>query len=170
MAEEINFSLSTLSLDSNGSQNEDWDRSLILSEAGSSSQVEPTTTPRNSVLFPSANGATPERTRSDMMETPGSRGTQGKRSLSELMRLHAEKGTDVNFTPEEASRVADVLGQWINASSSPYEGEDDFFARSQDDSSIPSKKTATSPLEGRPRGQSEAANSRPASQASFVQQ
>lgn len=30
------------------------------------------------------------------------------------MRVHAEKGTDVTFTAEEASRVADVLKQWVS--------------------------------------------------------
>ncbi|KAF8067651.1 hypothetical protein FPV67DRAFT_1492755 [Lyophyllum atratum] len=173
MSEEIDFSLSTLSLNSDGSQSEDWDRSLILSESESSSQsltqMNATTTPRNSVLFPVDNSATPGRTRADTVDSPRNTGTQGKRSLSELLRLNAEKGTDVKFSAEEASRVADVLGQWINASSSPYEGEDDFFARSQDDLSIPSKRNPTSPSEGRPRGQSESANSRPSSSVGFVQ-
>lgn len=39
---------------------------------------------------------------------------RGGRTLSELMRVHAEKGTDVTFTAEEASRVADVLKQWVS--------------------------------------------------------
>ncbi|KAF5380098.1 hypothetical protein D9615_006122 [Tricholomella constricta] len=172
MAEEIDFSLSTLSLNSSGSQNEDWDRSLILAESESSSQPSTssiaTTTPRNSILFPVDNSATPGRTRADTLESPRYPGMQGKRSLSELLKLHAEKGTDVKFSAEEASRVADVLGQWINASSSPYEGEDDFFARSQDDLSISKKKTPTPQAEGRPRGQSESANSRPPSSAGFA--
>jgi ABC-type sulfate transport system substrate-binding protein len=30
------------------------------------------------------------------------------------MRLHAEKGTNSKFSQEEASRVADVLGQWVS--------------------------------------------------------
>ncbi|KAG5644346.1 hypothetical protein DXG03_008643 [Asterophora parasitica] len=174
MAEQLDFNLSTHTLSSSGSQNEDWDRSLILSEAESSSQPSISlnatiTTPRNSILFPSDNKATPGRTRADTIESPRGSGAQGKRSLSELLKLHAEKGTDVKFSAEEASRVADVLGQWINESSSPYEGEDDFFARSHDDLSIPKKKTLTSPTEGRPRGQSESANSRPSSSVGFAQ-
>ncbi|KAG5635513.1 hypothetical protein H0H81_010976 [Sphagnurus paluster] len=131
------------------------------------SQSNTTTTPRNSVLFPVDSSTTPGRTRADTMESL--RGNGGKRSLSELLKLHAEKGTDVKFSAEEASRVADVLGQWINAASSPYEGEDDFFARSHDDLSIPSKKSPSSTSEGRPRGQSESANSRPPSSVGFTQ-
>lgn len=40
-------------------------------------------------------------------------GGKSKRTLSELLKLHAEKGTDVKFTQEEASRIAEVLGQWV---------------------------------------------------------
>lgn len=49
-------------------------------------------------------------------ETPGRSHGEGKegRSLSELMKLHAEKGTDVTFSAQEASRVADVLKQWVS--------------------------------------------------------
>ncbi|KAL1748764.1 hypothetical protein HDZ31DRAFT_28944 [Schizophyllum fasciatum] len=107
----------------------------------------PSTPPRNSVAFPG---------NADEHATPGKR-VEGKgRSLSELLRLHAEKGTDCNFTPEEAKQVGEMLGQWINASSSPYEGEDDFFARAQDDSAIPSSRPASA-VDGRPRGKSETA-------------
>ncbi|KAL1759430.1 hypothetical protein FB107DRAFT_287662 [Schizophyllum commune] len=108
----------------------------------------PSTPPRNSVAFPGG---------ADEHATPGRR-VEGKggRSLSELLRLHAEKGTDCNFTPEEAKQVGDVLGQWINAGSSPYEGEDDFFSRAQDDSAIPSSRPASA-VDGRPRGKSEGA-------------
>ncbi|KAA1473023.1 hypothetical protein DENSPDRAFT_779311 [Dentipellis sp. KUC8613] len=81
-------------------------------------------------------------------------GRRGKRTLSELLKLHAEKGTDPNFSPEEAARVAEVLGQWINSGQSPYEGEDDFFSRSQDDSSL-SRRSPAIDAAGRPRGQSE---------------
>ncbi|KAE9397669.1 hypothetical protein BT96DRAFT_921363 [Gymnopus androsaceus JB14] len=152
------FSMSQLSLHSNGSQSEDWDRSLIVNEVDLTlDALTNTKTPRNSVAFP-ANGeidATPK----------GPAGTKGKRSLSELLRLHAEKGTECRFSPEEAARVADVLGQWINASSSPYEDEDDFFAKgSQDDLSLP-KRSPSALSESRPRGQSESANSRPPSSA-----
>ncbi|KAJ7718158.1 hypothetical protein B0H16DRAFT_1897717 [Mycena metata] len=87
----------------------------------------PRTTPRNSVVFPAGaagDDATPGRNPKANGKTEG-----GKRSLSELLRLHAEKGTDCTFGPEEAARVADVLRDWMNAGSSPYEDEDDFFAR-----------------------------------------
>ncbi|KAL7284145.1 hypothetical protein ACG7TL_001426 [Trametes sanguinea] len=148
--EQVNRSMAQLSLSSNTSDVEDWDRSM-------SSDADPAhpNTPRNSVSFPGRGAA-------DNEGTPGrnvslGRGG-GKRTLSELLKLHAQEGTDVNFTPEEASRVAEVLGQWINSSSSPYEAEDDFFSRqhSQDDSSL-SMRSASGAFEasGRPRGQSE---------------
>lgn len=193
-SEQVNFAMSQLSL--NSADAEDWDRSM-------SSDVDPNTagTPRNSVSFPGVgadDGAAPARNGSLSRSA-------GKRTLSELLKLHAEEGTDVNFTPEEASRVAEVLGQWvsvrvcgvdnptfiaicrrlghghdpspspsipppavsatevlmvfcqINSSSSPYEGEDDFFSRqhSQDDSSIPNRPSSAAADAGRPRGQSE---------------
>ena len=66
----------------------------------------------------------------------------------------------------------------INASSSPYEGEDDFFARpqSQDDISIASRRPIPVQMAlaaGRPRGRSESANSfsnssRPPSSSGFA--
>lgn len=118
MSEEIDFSLSTLSLDS---QNEDWDRSLSMdsetSSLSNSLNLPPqhaTPTPRNSVVFPADDGATPSRTRVNTREGSGNVHAQGKRSLSELLRLHAEKGTESKFSQEEASRVADVLGQWVS--------------------------------------------------------
>ncbi|EGN92586.1 hypothetical protein SERLA73DRAFT_190950 [Serpula lacrymans var. lacrymans S7.3] len=147
------FSMSTLSLNSNGSQGEDWDRS--------ETDIQPNlshVTPRNSVVFP-AEG---------IEDTPGKAVcSKGKRSLSELLRLHAEKGTDVSFSAEEASRVADVLNQWINSGSSPYEGEDDFFTRSQDDSYLSAKRSPpVTDISSRPRGQSESVvSSRPSSSA-----
>lgn len=198
----IELNMSQLSLHSNSSQSEDWDRSLVMNDSepptpaessdDSQSQRMATTTPRNSVVFPATDGehATPKG--------PGSKkgaGSDGKRSLSELLKLHAEKGTDCAFSSEEAARIADVLGQWvsvtfvffiysnlclglfhlavspgfnlcqqINASSSPYEGEDDFFSGSQDDLSLPSRRPPN--LDIRQRGQSESANSRPPSSAS----
>ncbi|KAH9940694.1 hypothetical protein B0H21DRAFT_754101 [Amylocystis lapponica] len=111
-------------------------------------------TPRNSVAFP-VNGE------ADAQHTPRpGEDTRGKRTLSELLKLHAEKGTDVTFSQEEASRIAEVLGQWINSGPSPYEAEDDFFTRShsQDDSSLTSRRSPMSnglDSAGRPRGQSE---------------
>ncbi|KAH9924160.1 uncharacterized protein B0H18DRAFT_1012628 [Fomitopsis serialis] len=111
-----------------------------------------TQTPRNSVAFPGGEGGEAE-----VASGPG-RGQDGqpKRTLSELLKLHSEKGKDGTFSPEEASRIAEVLGQWINSGPSPYEGEDDFFARSQDDSAL-GKRTPSASYDttGRPRGQSE---------------
>ena len=99
------FSMSQLSL--NSSDTDDWDRSM-----SSDIDAAHTKTPRNSVSFP-GNGGADERGPSQN----GSLGRgAGKRTLSELLKLHAEKGTDVNFTPEEARRVAEVLGQWVSPS------------------------------------------------------
>ncbi|KDQ60226.1 hypothetical protein JAAARDRAFT_174251 [Jaapia argillacea MUCL 33604] len=151
------FSISQLSLHSN----EDWDRSE--SDIQPDDIEEPQyKTPRNSVAFPAGTSTedTPGRTAATGLRLE----EKGKRTLSELLKLYAEKGTDVKFSQEEASRVADVLGQWINSGSSPYEGEDDFFARSQDDMSLASKRSPIDP--SRPRGQSESVvNSRPSSRA-----
>ncbi|KAJ7715715.1 hypothetical protein DFH07DRAFT_947675 [Mycena maculata] len=166
---DAELSMSKLSLHSeNGSQSEDWDRSMSTDDSQPPSpggKTRPTTTPRNSVIFPVEDEATPGR-------GSGTRGVEtGKRSLSELMRLHAAKGTDCKFSAEEAKRVADDLRDWINSGSSPYEDEDDFFARgSQDDLSIHSKLSAPPP-EGRPRGSSDSSNnpsSRPPSAAGSV--
>jgi hypothetical protein len=90
MSSKESFTTSSLSLN----LNEDWDRSSDI--------IPQTQVPRNSVLFPQ-----------DDCSTPGANGSRKSRSLSELMRLHAEKGTDVTFNVEEATRVADVLKQWV---------------------------------------------------------
>jgi len=157
-SEDLN--LSSLSLNSNASTEDDWDRSESDIHVGVASS---TRTPRNSVLFPG---------RGEDERTPSKMGAQaGKRTLSELLKVYAEKGTDVEFSQEEASRVADLLGQWINSGSSPYEGDDDFF-RSRDDSTI-AKRTPSSVSSskdenatGRPRGLSESMlSSRPTSHA-----
>lgn len=81
-----------------GAQSEDWDR--WVNETHNISQ--------NSVQFP----GTSEPNTQDEPESPGS--AKAKRTLSELLKLHAERGTDVNFSPEEADRVAEVLGQWVS--------------------------------------------------------
>ncbi|KAH9000789.1 hypothetical protein EDB86DRAFT_452956 [Lactarius hatsudake] len=109
--------------------------------------------------------AFPSRGAADDSPMPGALphgGRAGKRTLSELLKLHAEKGTDVHFSAEEAARVEEVLGQWINSGPSPYEGEDDdFFARSQDGAIVLSHRSSTfhsilgHPPHGRGRGQSE---------------
>ncbi|KAI0317312.1 hypothetical protein OF83DRAFT_1121870 [Amylostereum chailletii] len=121
---------------------EDWDRS--------DADIDRNLIGSARVAFPSHGRGISE----DMGHDPatGTRG-EGKRTLSELLKLHAEKGTDVHFTVEEATRLGEVLGQWINSSLSPYEGEDDFFSRAQDDSSISRRSPAVD--SGRPRGQSE---------------
>lgn len=96
------FSMSTLSLHSNGSQNEDWDRSEFDIQAET---TKPSTTPRNSVIFP-VDGTE---------QTPGRGGfTKSERTISELLKLHSEKGTEGKFSQDEASRVAEVLGQWVS--------------------------------------------------------
>jgi hypothetical protein len=99
MSSKENFTISDLSLNSN----EDWDRSEsdIIVPQTPQAQVM-----RNSVLFPG------ERVQ-DNCKTPGMNGSGKDRSLSELMRLRTEKGTDVTFNLEEATRVADVLKQWV---------------------------------------------------------
>jgi len=154
--EQVNRALSELSISStgSGSETEDWDRSLNLDPAAE----RKLRTPRNSVLFPvnAAEQADEGTPRHGLV----ARGGAGKRTLSELLKLHAEKGTDVTFSQEEANRIAEVLGQWINSGPSPYEGEDDFFTRThaQDDSSLASRKSPLSngfDSAGRPRGQSE---------------
>ncbi|KAG1762020.1 hypothetical protein EDD22DRAFT_893450 [Suillus occidentalis] len=139
MSSKESFTTSSLSLN----LNEDWDRSsdVVLPQ---------TQVPRNSVLFPQ-----------DDCSTSGANGSRKSRSLSELMRLHAEKGTDVAFNVEEATRVADVLKQWINSGTSPYEGEDDFFSRANDDLSLGAKRSLQlGDFSGRTRGQSESVVSR----------
>lgn len=115
------LSLSTLSLNSTGSdsQNEDWDRSLeIIDEViTSENTLSPLarTTPRNSVVFPA--DETPGRTVKTAVGhgREGSVDGKGKRTLSELLKMHAERGTNCQFSAEEASRVVDVLGQWVGA-------------------------------------------------------
>lgn len=89
---------------------DDWDRSLTLPSTSFIPEDDENTTvrtPRNSVLFP-AEETTPGR--STMAPY---RGAEGKRTLSDLLKLHAEKGTACAFTQEEATRVGDVLGQWV---------------------------------------------------------
>ncbi|KAI0076536.1 hypothetical protein K474DRAFT_1684790 [Panus rudis PR-1116 ss-1] len=156
MSDTLGSSLAQLSLQPN--TNEDWDTSMRDDSSPSHSDSGAA---QNSISFP-GNGA-------DDDEQGGSTGTNGgktKRTLSELLKLHAEKGTDVHYTPEEASRLADVLGEWINSSCSPYEGEDDFFTRphsqSQDDLQMQMSQRSGSGggggggmVNGRPRGQSE---------------
>lgn len=150
---------STISLNSQGSTSEeDWDRSESDIQMNGDMR-----TPRNSVQFPV-----------DSMPdlSPRKGGRRENRTLSELLKLYAEKGTNCQFSQEEATRIADVLGQWINSGSSPYEAEDDFF--SKDDSVITTKRSPVGADDNgtltRPRGASESrVNSRPVSRnAGFV--
>ena len=105
MSAANDLSMSQLSLNSTGTQGDDWERSFVqyddAADVGTSRAG--TTTPCNSIIFPSPV--------EDNERTPGKIST--KRPLSELLRLHAEKGTDVKCTPEDASRLAEVLGQWV---------------------------------------------------------
>ncbi|KAI0305148.1 hypothetical protein B0F90DRAFT_1815394 [Multifurca ochricompacta] len=124
---------------SNSSRNsshppEDWD---LLESSVDPSAINSVTPVR--IVFPSHDSAHD----SPMPNSPPHGGRNGKRTLSELLKLHAEKGTDVHFTTEEATRLEEVLGQWINASSSPYEGEDDFFTRPHDDSIVLTHRSST---------------------------
>ncbi|TFK18685.1 hypothetical protein FA15DRAFT_675094 [Coprinopsis marcescibilis] len=139
----------------------DWDRSVII-DPEQVNAVASTSTPRNSVIFPQGE-TTPGRPTHQSVGQEG----RGRRTLSDLLKLHAEKGTTCAVSQEEANRLEDVLGQWINSSSSPYEGDDDFFVRGKDDMYIPSKRIE-SLVEGRQRGMSESiSSSRPPSSAGF---
>ena len=78
---------------------EDWDRSESDIQLDGDQR-----TPRNSVLFPADR-------RPDL--SPGKGCRRGNRTLSELLKLYAEDGTDCQFSQDEATRIADVLGQWV---------------------------------------------------------
>jgi hypothetical protein len=105
-----NLLLSTLSLNSTGSdsQNKRWDLSLEITDEDMSSEntLSPLarTTPRNSVVFPA--DETPGR----IVKTggghrrDGSDDGKGKHTLSELLKMHSERGTNCQFmiSAEEA--------------------------------------------------------------------
>jgi hypothetical protein len=116
MSTENDLSLSQLSLNSTNSQGDDWDRSFVQQDgkghvATSRASTSQMRTPRSSVIFPSPI--------EDNQRTPGKRSTQAaKRPLSEILRMHAEKGTDVKCSPEDASRLAEALGQWVRSCTS----------------------------------------------------
>lgn len=106
----------------NNSYQEDWDKSLAsegdspsqTSENASQQQSHNASTPRNSVIFPAVerdSDVTPSR---NVVERGRYASGQGGRTLSDLLRLHAEKGTDCRLSPEEATRLGDVLGQWVS--------------------------------------------------------
>ncbi|KAH8829631.1 hypothetical protein DL96DRAFT_1708754 [Flagelloscypha sp. PMI_526] len=107
VAEVSELSMSQLSIKSNGSesttgsQSEDWDKSLNLSDSEDGHDVEvarSTTTPRNSVLFPQNEGN-------------GIVVDSDKRSITELVKLQRGDAGE-ELSPDEASHVAAVLGQW----------------------------------------------------------
>ena len=105
-SENIHSSLAQLSIERSTSNSEDWDRSTIRGET--TGDMQP-----NSVTFPAEDGAAEER------DAPARAAGKLNRKLSDLLRLHAEKGTEFACSPEEASRLADVLGQWVR-SYSPF--------------------------------------------------
>lgn len=81
---------------------EDWDRSDSSANASATSS--------SVFAFPSDGvDDTP------MRDAISGRSMDGKRTLSDLLKIHAEKGTDVNFSPEEAAKLEEVLGQWVRA-------------------------------------------------------
>lgn len=84
---------------STSTHEEDWDRSEFDIQVDGGLR-----TPKNSVQFP-VDGT------SDLSPRKGCR--RGNRTLSDLLKLYAEKGTDCQFSQEEATRIADVLGQWV---------------------------------------------------------
>ena len=123
MPSDFDRAMSSLSINSTSSQPEDdWDRSLLVEMAPVGIPITPgiaRTTPCNSIVFPAE--GTPGRTKgynssglptkSDSMNSL--EGGNKKRTLSDLLKLHSEKGSVVEFSPEEATRIADVLGQWV---------------------------------------------------------
>ncbi|KAG1831066.1 hypothetical protein EV424DRAFT_1314832 [Suillus variegatus] len=129
MSSKESFTTSSLSLN----LNEDWDRSSDII-------IPQTQVPRSSVLFPGEE-------MQNNCSTPGANGSRKDRSLSELMRLHAEKGTNVTFNVEEASRVADVLKQWVSHEAPSPPPDDDFFSRANNDLSLGAKHRETSVVE-----------------------
>lgn len=114
-------SSSTTSIHSTGSQHEDWDRSE--SEIPEDTQARlgngaPPTTPRNSVIFPAD-----DSTEKTPGKIPGASEGKSERTTSQLLRLRAADGTEGTFSQEEASRIAEVLGQWVRVLDHPYLGK-----------------------------------------------
>lgn len=119
MSDSLERSLSSLSLDSQ--PEDDWDRSLLDPEPSTPIDVQPEQphhTPRNSVVFPaedtpgrSSRYSSSSHSRNGSVDGMGK--SEGKRTLSDLLRLHSEKGCNGRFSADEASRIADVLGQWV---------------------------------------------------------
>lgn len=103
MPETLDRSLSSLSL--NSVPEDDWD--------GDTKGNAATTTPRNSIVFPVDQTPTHSKNASVQNLENG----KGNRTLSDLLRLHSEKDSTGSFSPEEAARIADVLGQWVGVPS-----------------------------------------------------
>jgi len=140
---------------------EDWDYPELTS-TDSTTTANTAASASTRVVFPSQDGTADNN---DIPSGPDALqshrgGRSGKRTLSELLKLHAEKGTNVHFTTEEAARLEETLGRWINSCSSPYEGEDELFARSHDDSIVLVHRSSTFHcIVGHPpHGQSESAS------------
>jgi len=95
---------------------EDWDHP----ESTTSNTAAPIP---SRVVFPSQGGCSagdpPAPDAPDAPSLTPRSGRSGKRTLSELLKLHAEKGTDVHFTAEEATRLEELLGQWVCSCSLP---------------------------------------------------
>jgi hypothetical protein len=102
----------------NNSYQEDWDKSLPSEDDTPSQNTlqSPSpnpSTPRNSVAFPAVEGQDTSILSENIAERRMNASGLGKRTLSDLLKLHAEKGTDCRLSAEEASRLGDVLGQWV---------------------------------------------------------
>jgi hypothetical protein len=94
---------------------EDWEYPESTIHPSTANSAAPTR-----VSFPSHDGAD-DSSRPDVSlpSHGGSRTGSGKRTLSDLLKVHAEKGTNVHFTPEEATRLGEVLGQWVRVRALP---------------------------------------------------
>jgi len=93
----------------NDSNQEDWDKSLV-SEGSSGNDIS---TPLNTVVFPVTGGGDAMMPNHNSTEWSRTGSVQSKRTLSELLTRHAEKGTDCRLSQEEATRLGEVLGQWV---------------------------------------------------------
>ncbi|KAF8198581.1 hypothetical protein BJ912DRAFT_30567 [Pholiota molesta] len=150
------LSLSAHTVDAD-QDHEDWDQDSAREPDVARPCTPPQTVtppnPRNSVAFPPGERYSPSFSpgRATRFSSGHARGSdseneaegdaqddgsnegrrEGRRTLSALLRLHSERGAAGSagrFSEAEAARIADVLGQWINSSSSPYESAADDFA------------------------------------------
>ena len=85
---------------------EDWDH---LDSPTTDSPTTVSSTSSSRIVFPSHGLPDDSQPRA-----PSHGNRAGKRTLSELLKVHAEKGTDVHFSAEEATRLEEVLGQWVS--------------------------------------------------------